>query len=175
VPFTPFHMGPGVVVKAVLGRHFSLMAYGVAQVAMDLEPLVRLLRGERFVHGLSHTLAGATVIGLAALVIGRPICQHLLNFWTPGPASPFQFWLRGPPRLTWTAAATGAFVGTYSHIVLDAIMHVEMRPWWPLGDRNDLLGLVSMEALHLGCLAGGVAGLGALAARFWLFDGRRPS
>ena len=175
MPFTPFHLGPGVIVKAVLGRHFSLVVYGVAQVAMDLEPLVRLLRGERFVHGLSHTLAGATVIGVASLLVGRPICQYLLNFWTPGPASPFQFRLRGPPRLTWTAAAAGAFIGTYSHIALDAIMHVEMRPWWPLGERNALLDLVSMETLHLGCLAAGVIGLGALAARSWLLVGRRPA
>ncbi len=28
MPFTPLHMGPGIVVKAVMRRYFSLMVFG---------------------------------------------------------------------------------------------------------------------------------------------------
>ena len=168
MPFTPFHMGPGVVVKAALGRHFSLMVFGFAQVAMDVEPLVRMLRGDLAPHGISHTYAGATVIGLVSLLVGRPVCVWLLRFWPPSPRRPLLDWLRGPGGITWTAAALGAFVGTFSHVLLDSVMHAEMHPLWPASDHNGLLDLVSMEALHRLCLAGGVLGVGALAIRYWV-------
>jgi hypothetical protein len=45
VPFTPFHMGPGLAIKAVTGRHLSLLVFGVSQVVIDVEPLVRIIRG----------------------------------------------------------------------------------------------------------------------------------
>ena len=44
MPFTPFHMGPALALKAVTGRHFSVLVFGIAQVAMDVEPLVGMLR-----------------------------------------------------------------------------------------------------------------------------------
>jgi hypothetical protein len=45
MPVTPFHLGPGLAAKAVLGRHMSLTVFGLGQVAMDLEPGLRMLRG----------------------------------------------------------------------------------------------------------------------------------
>ena len=168
MPFTPFHMGPGVIVKAALGRHFSLMVFRFAQVAMDVEPLARMLRCDLAPHGLSHTYAGAVVIGLLSLLAGRPVCVWLLRHWPPSPRHPLLDWLRGPGGISWTAAALGAFVGTFSHVLLDSVMHAEMRPLWPASDRNGLLDLVPMEALHRLCLAAGILGLGALAIRYWL-------
>ncbi len=40
MPFTPFHMGPGLLIKAVLQGAFSLMVFGWAQIVMDIQPLV---------------------------------------------------------------------------------------------------------------------------------------
>src|SRR5205807_4798279 len=75
MPFTLFHMGPGLAVKAVCGRHFSLTVFGFSQVAMDIEPLVRILRGDHILHGWTHTYAGATLIALVSLLVGRPVCR----------------------------------------------------------------------------------------------------
>ena len=51
MPFTPFHMGAGLALKAMAGRHFSVLTFGMAQVAMDIEPLVGMLRGAAVLHG----------------------------------------------------------------------------------------------------------------------------
>ncbi len=59
MPFTPFHLGPGALFKAVGGRHFSFMVFGGTQVLMDIEPLLGLIRGWPVLHGYTHTLAGA--------------------------------------------------------------------------------------------------------------------
>jgi hypothetical protein len=41
MPFTPLHMGPGLAVKAVMQRKFSLLVFGWSQVVIDLQPLHR--------------------------------------------------------------------------------------------------------------------------------------
>lgn len=171
MPVTPFHIGPGLLLKAVAGRHVSLMVFGFGQGLMDLEVIVRVIRNDFPLHGFVHTYLGATLIGLVSVVVGRPICQALLDRWTPDPRAGFETWLRGVRRISWPAAVAGAFAGTYSHVFLDSIMHADMEPLAPFSGANALLGVVSLGALHVGCALGGVLGvlLGAIAF-FW----RRP-
>ena len=147
MPFTPFHLGPGAVFKAIGGNRFSFMVFGGSQVLIDIEPGVRILVGTSIIHGPSHTIAGAFLIGIVAALIGKPISEFALR-------------LLGIPHInmTWTASTTGAFVGTFSHIFLDAIMHSDMSPWSPLGGSNGLLGLISLASLHIMCLVLGVVG-----------------
>ena len=171
MPVTPFHMGPGVVIKAVVGRYFSLMVFGLSQVAMDVEPLVRIIRGDAVLHGFTHTYLGATLIGLVSAVVGRPICQLFLNHWSPDSSSPFMNWLRGPKLISWPAAIAGAFVGTYSHVFLDSIMHSDMQPLAPLSEVNGLLHVISVGGLHLLCVLCGVFGALLMFATFFVRRG----
>ena len=46
-------MGPGLAIKAVTGRHLSLLVFGVSQVVIDVEPLVRIIRGDAVLHGFT--------------------------------------------------------------------------------------------------------------------------
>jgi membrane-bound metal-dependent hydrolase YbcI (DUF457 family) len=166
MPFTPFHIGPGLAVKAVSGRHFSLMVFGFSQVVIDIEPLVRIIRGDIVVHGFTHTYLGATLIALVSVVVGRPACQFFLNYLTPDPHSPFLNWLLRQKLISWPAAITGAFVGTYSHVFLDSFMHSDMQPLSPLSGDNSLLHVISVEGLHLLCVLSGVLGALLLLAAF---------
>src|SRR5690242_21468227 len=115
MPVTPFHMGPGLLAKALLGRHLSLMVFGFSQVAIDLEPMAHLVRGDAVLHGFAHTYIGATLVASFSVVAGRPICQRLLARWTPDPASPFPIRLRGPERIAWPAPRVGACRGHCRH------------------------------------------------------------
>ena len=154
MPFTPIHLGAGLAFKGVGGRHFSFMVFGGSQVLMDIEPLIGILRGWDVLHGYSHTLAGATVIGGIAGLVGRPISEFALQ----------KLRIRHAP-FTWTASFIGAYAGTISHIALDAIMHADMAPFWPLRTGNPWLGLISIDALHLLCLALALLGGALLAGR----------
>ena len=148
MPFTPIHLGPGLAFKALGGRHFSFMVFGGAQVLMDLEPLIGILQNRDVLHGVTHTWLGALVIGSVAAVIGKPISTMALR------------WRKiAHPPLTWLAAMSGAYVGTFSHVLLDAIMHADMAPAWPLLRGNPMLDLINIDQLYLACLAAGVVGL----------------
>ncbi|MET3008658.1 metal-dependent hydrolase [Stenotrophomonas koreensis] len=156
MPFTPFHLGPGLALKALGGRHFSLMVFAGAQVLMDIEPLLGLLGLIDSLHGVSHSLAGALLIGLLATLTGRPIGNRMLRL------------LRWPaPPIDWPAAALGAFVGSLSHIALDALMHADIQPLWPLTTANPLRDALSWSALHGGCALLGLLGLLVIGLRHY--------
>lgn len=173
MPFTPLHMGPGLAIKAVAGRYFSLMVFGFSQVAMDVEPLVRIIRGDAVLHGFIHTYLGATLIALVSVVVGRPVCQLLLNYWRRDPRFPFLTWLRGPTLISWRATIAGAFVGTYSHVFLDSIMHSDMQPFAPVSNANSLIHVISVDELHVLCVLGGALGALLVFAVFLVRRGTR--
>ncbi len=161
MPFTPFHLGPGAAFKAIGGDRFSFMVFGGSQVLIDLEPGYRMLAGDAILHGPSHTLGGALLIAVIATVTGKPISEFVLR------------WLNAPrARISWLASTTGAFVGTFSHVVLDAIMHADMYPWRPFSDTNGLLGAMSLSGLHTLCVVLGVVGGLLVLARYVLQRGR---
>src|SRR2546423_15132783 len=72
MPATPFHLGPGLLIKAAAPRQFSMAAYTVAQVVIDIESGYHVLRGETYVHRQAHTFFLGGLIGLVCgLVVSR--------------------------------------------------------------------------------------------------------
>ena len=150
MPFTPFHIGPGIVFKALLQGSFSLMMFGWAQIVMDIQPLMVMLSGEGQLHGFSHTFVGATLLALFAALTGKYLAQ--LGLFMLGLNRQRQV------NIAWWVCFLSAFVGTFSHVVLDAIMHADVEPFYPATQSNAFLGLLSLNALHKLCLYSGLVG-----------------
>jgi membrane-bound metal-dependent hydrolase YbcI (DUF457 family) len=148
MPFTPLHMGPGLLIKALLQGSFSLLVFGWAQILMDIQPLLVLLIGEGHLHGFSHTYIGASLLALAAALSGKYLAEFGLRLIDQQQFLP----------ISWTVACESAFIGTFSHVVLDSIMHADVEPFWPLSMSNELLGLVTIEQLHWFCIGSGLLG-----------------
>ncbi|MEZ5465747.1 MAG: DUF4184 family protein [Lysobacteraceae bacterium] len=170
MPFTPLHMGPGMAVKVMLGRRFSLVAFGVSQILIDIEPLVRIIRGDALLHGPTHTYLGAIPIAILAMPLAHWLYPWLARFSNHQLSAHRLDWLRVAPKAGWSAIAAGCLVGTLSHVLLDSIMHSDMHPLAPFADGNALLRALSLGALHLGCLVSGI--IGVLAWVVWRFLNR---
>jgi hypothetical protein len=157
-----------MALKALAGRHLSLVSFGVAQVAMDIEPLVHMLRGDSVHHGIVHTYLGATVVGFVALPIARSISPRLAHLWNQELRARGLAWLAEPVSPFWKPIVVGTFAGTYSHVMLDSILHADMAPLAPFWQGNPLLHLLSFGGVHLFCVATGILGLcgWAVAQRF---------
>ena len=154
MPFTPFHFGVGIAAKAALARRFSLSVFIALQVITDLESLYNLVYQRVPVHRFLHTFLGATVL---AAVFSGVLCG-ILAWWSR----------RGVPpaaRVFGWLLATALFA-TWSHVVLDGIMHQDVQPFWPLTDFNPFLLVVSRSTLHLGCAVLGFFGLVALGIQW---------
>ncbi len=150
MPFTPFHMGPGIFLKAALQGSFSLMLFGWAQIIMDIQPLVVLITGEGHLHGFSHTYLGATLLAVFSALTGKHLSEFALQ------------WLQLnkflSTTITWPIAFLSAFIGSYSHVLLDSIMHMDVQPFYPVNLSNSFLGLISIHTLHKICLYSGLIG-----------------
>jgi hypothetical protein len=170
MPFTPFHMGAALIVKPAADKQFSLLTFAIAQVAMDIEPGIAMLMGSNTLHGASHTVAGALLIACLVIAVSKWICNPILRRYNREIIHYKQYWLLEPEFVTRTAVFTGAFFGTFSHIVLDSLMHNDIHPLAPLSDANPLLGLISHDGVYQLC-----AVLSAVGAVLWLVSkwGRR--
>jgi len=147
-------MGPGIFIKSLLRGSFSLLIFGWAQILMDIEPLVALLKGEEHLHGLSHTYMGAIFIGLAAAITGYYLIKVLQISYLKN-------------NLSKTTAFISALIGTISHVGLDSIMHSDMTPFYPLGITNGLLGYFPVEILYDLCTLSGLIGSGIFVILNW--------
>jgi membrane-bound metal-dependent hydrolase YbcI (DUF457 family) len=108
------------------------------------------------------------MVGAIVAVLGKPLGERLLRLWNWRLNPRQREWLHVEPRLTWRETAAGAFVGTYSHVLLDSIMHADVRLMYPFREVNDLVGIISVEKLDPLCLALGVIGvLIILTVSFW--------
>lgn len=150
MPFTPVHMGPGILIKAILQSSFSLMVFGWTQIVMDLQPLIVIITGAGHLHGFTHTFVGAVLIAMIAALSGKYLSEFGLKLLKLG----------GPEtiEIKWWVAFSSAFIGSFSHVFLDAIMHSDVQPFFPFSLNNDFLTLVSIDTLQRLCLYSGLLG-----------------
>jgi membrane-bound metal-dependent hydrolase YbcI (DUF457 family) len=146
MPFTPFHFGPGLLIKGAAPKRFSWSTFVLTQVVIDCETLYNIVEHRYPLHRELHTFLGATLAGLAtaAAVVGAK--KILKKEWrlhdelaTPG------VWL-------------GGLIGGASHPLLDGIMHSDIRPFLPWSAANPLHGAIGLGLLHLACVSAGIAG-----------------
>ncbi|HCS64509.1 MAG TPA: hypothetical protein DIW64_10770 [Cellvibrio sp.] len=150
MPFTPIHMGPGIFIKALLQGSFSLMVFGWTQIIMDIQPLVVLITGDGHLHGFSHTYIGAILLAILSAVTGKYLSQ--LGLWV----------LRLRPSATisisWSVVFLSSFIGSFSHVFLDSIMHSDVQPFFPATLSNPMWQIISVSLLHKLCLYSGLVG-----------------
>jgi membrane-bound metal-dependent hydrolase YbcI (DUF457 family) len=155
MPFTPFHFGAGALVHSAAPKHVSFLAFCGANVLVDVEPLYFMLTHQYPIHRFFHTYVGATIA--AAVVIATFSLAHGI--------APRLLEALGLRRLSVRAVAFGALAGTYSHVLLDSMMHADMEPFAPFSDANPLLGAVFLNTLHGFCVLTGLVGGVVIAAR----------
>lgn len=159
MPFTPLHMGPGMAVKAAAPRHFSIVVFGLTQIALDLEVLWHLARHDYPLHTFWHTYLGATIIAAVMTVLGKPASQSVKTVWNRIAAKCRDADLTVSIPTTWVASFSGASIGAYSHILLDSIYHHDIEPLQPWSVTNQLYAAINPLCLDLLCLVLGILGL----------------
>jgi hypothetical protein len=151
MPVTPFHFGPGAAIHALAPKHVSFLAFCAANVLIDVEPLYFMLTLQYPVHRFLHTYVGASLISVATLALFASLRWLASRLPLPNPF--------GWRELGLWPVALGAAAGSYSHIVLDSIMHPDVAPLAPFSNANPLLRAVSLGTLHWSCVVAGLVGV----------------
>ncbi len=164
MPFTPIHMGPGILIKAILQSSFSLMVFGWTQIIMDIQPLIVLITGEGHLHGFTHSYVGAVLIAISAALTGKYLSELGLKLLGISRNE-------DPISIAWWVVFFSAFVGSFSHVLLDSIMHSDVEPFFPFLLDSPLLGLISVQMLHKICLYSGLLGAAIYYGIRWRLKG----
>lgn len=157
-----------MLVKAVAPRHFSFTVFAFSQVLIDLEPIGMFIFTGAPVHPWLHTYLGATLVFLASGWLGPPVGEWAIRQWNAWLSPAQARWLAYEPRISARAAGIGAFIGAYSHVAIDSIMHGDMAPFAPFSAASPWLLAVSIETLQWLCVLAGIIGVTGLAAIRWL-------
>src|SRR6266852_2949709 len=126
MPVTPFHFGIGAPIKAIAPNRFSWGVFCFAQAVADSEVVYAALRGQYPLHRFFHTYLGAVVVALISVAVGRPLGSALTRRCNARLEPRLQASLPVPEGVTWFAAATGALIGAFSHVLLDSFLHADM-------------------------------------------------
>ena len=158
MPVTPFHLGPGLLLKGAAPRSVSMAAFTVANVVIDLESVVNIVAGRYPIHATLHTLPVALAVGLASGAATALLARRMR---------------RTSPALRLRPCLVGGVFGGLGQTLLAAVMHADLLPFRPFTDANPLLGAVPLDGLHLACVVAGVVGAAVWAWR-WSGDYDEP-
>lgn len=160
MPFTPFHFGPGGLVHAAAPGKVSFLAFAGANVLVDIEPGYYMLIGQDPLHRFFHTWLGVTLVALATIALFAAGLRAAQLVRLPDPFG-WQGLRLGP-------VAVGAVLGAYSHVLLDSVMHADIRPLSPFSQANPLYQWLSLDDLHTLCVVAGAVAIAVLGVRHWM-------
>ncbi|WP_448547557.1 metal-dependent hydrolase [Thalassotalea fusca] len=115
--------------KSLLQGSFSLMVFGWTQIVMDIQPLIVLISGEGHLHGFTHTYIGAILIAIFSALTGKYLSELGLTILKISPHEQ-------PIVIAWWVVFLSAFLGSFSHVLLDSIMHADVEPLFPFTLNN---------------------------------------
>ena len=157
-------MGAALIVKPGLNQNFSVITFGIAQVAMDIEPAIGMLTGADVLHGPTHTILGALVIACLVMLIAPSICGYLLTKRNKEFIHYKLPWLVHSETVSTTAVFAGAFFGTLSHVALDSLIHHDIQPLFPFSKANPLMNLITHDGVYQLCAIASILGVAAWLA-----------
>lgn len=159
MPFTPFHLGPALLIGVLLFYWVDLPTLLVASVIVDVRAGLVLygpLSGP--VHGVLTTFVGGTAVALVVWGIGASLPERVQRLGSP-------FRLADTAR--YGPMLAGAVLGVFTHVVLDATLYTDVQPFWPLEWNPFLLDLATGPSLvYGGCMVAGLLGLGLFVVRW---------
>jgi len=158
MPITPFHFGPGLMFRAVT-RHVSLGVFVLVNCVIDIEPILAFLITGDPQHRFFHTYLGTTLAAVVVGLLARKPLEAGLCWWNRQLSPAQTRWFGCGESIASHSLWIGALAGAWSHIWLDAFMHVDVEPWWPMTTGNTAQGQIDMTELHVILVITGLVGV----------------
>ncbi len=124
MPFTPYHVGPALLVALLLYPLLDIPAFIVASLIIDFEPFLALFNLLPWSpHGRFHSLTLGSLIGL--IVAGG---FYLLRKYGKSVPLPKAFSKVPSTRIT----IISSVAGVWGHVILDAFVHADLNLFYPI-------------------------------------------
>jgi len=124
IPFTPYHLGPSALFGLLLLKWVDFPTLLIASVIIDIEPIIVIVFDLSYpIHGILHSFFGAFLAALLLILV----MKFLRKYFTP-----LMTFFKLKQDISLRSISIGAFLGIFSHILLDAPLYMEMNPFFPL-------------------------------------------
>ena len=124
----------GTSVKSFFPQYFSFSIFTLTNVIIDSEVLFYIYTTGIPAHKFFHTFLGASLIAIFVALFCRSLCEVGLKFWNIILYTKKLSLFKVEVKITRLSAWCGAFVGAYSQLLLDSIMHTDMMPFFPFSN-----------------------------------------
>ncbi len=126
MPFTPFHLGPALVLGLPLRSVVHAPTFILANVIVDIEPLAVLLFNLNYpLHGYLHMFVIAIPFGIAIGYIMFLVERYFRSFYRA-------LLLETERDLRLRSYLVAGAWGCGLHVLLDAPLYSDIRPFYPL-------------------------------------------
>lgn len=143
MPFTPFHLGPAILLGEVFEKRVNMAAIMLGSIIVDVRATYCFFEGCQPLHGPLHTYFGATFLALL-VIIG-------IYYWE-NPIKKITLRLGFKQDYSLFSIIAGAILGTWSHVFLDSFLYMDIVPLWPI-ELNPFYGILSSGSVYFLCIA----------------------
>ncbi len=142
MPFTPFHLGPGLFIAMLFFPFIDVVVILVASVIIDIEPAYYLFVHGYAYHGFFHSYLGCSIVAIVLSIGMYPLRRFYLKVLD-------FFGLRQKTDLK--KILVSSLIGTNFHVLLDQFLYPEMTPFYPISG-NPLLGMFDITTIYSLCI-----------------------
>jgi hypothetical protein len=152
MPFTPFHLGPGLGLGLLLRKYLHAPTFISANVIVDVEPLFVLFFRLRYpLHGYLHTFLLALPMGLAFGCVMYLLERFLNSLYK-------MFLLEADGNLSLKSFIIAGIFGVELHVLLDAPLYDDIKPLYPFAANPFYNSSLTPEIYSL-CIWMGILGI----------------
>jgi hypothetical protein len=144
MPFTPYHLGPALIIGIIFIYYLDFPTLLVASVIVDIEPFNVLIFDLNYpLHGFFHSFLGGTITILPFSIIMFKIRPHI---------NPITESFKIKQSSSFLNILAASIVGIYLHILLDAPIYSDIQPFFPL-NYNPFLNTsdLAVDTIYLFC------------------------
>ena len=143
MPFTPFHLGPGLLFGLLFLSFIDFPTFLVASCIVDVEPfLVLIFRLNYPLHGFFHSLIGGTLVVVSLSLVMYRIRDKLTSLLS---------FFKIEQRVSFKKILVAAFSGIFLHILLDSLIYWDIEPFFP-SNFNPLLNNGIFDEPYIFCI-----------------------
>lgn len=124
MPFTPFHLGAGILIGLLLRKYIDFPTFVAANLVVDVRATLiffGLMKGT--LHGFLHTFLYGSLLGLGLAAVTyqlKAFTGQLMKFFKLEQLD------------NWKNFAVAGVLGTWIHIFLDSFLYADIQPFMPL-------------------------------------------
>ena len=111
MPFTPYHLGPGLLFGLVFLSFIDFPTFLVASCIVDVEPFLVLLFNLNYpLHGFFHSLLGGTLVAIPFALVMYKIRDKFSSVMS---------FFKLEQKISFKRILIASLSGVYIHILLD--------------------------------------------------------